>query len=124
MTVRNRKDHVCKVVQSPWVGIRKVGHLRKFLNPLSSEKLVHAIITSHLDYCNIVYYPAYQTRTYPIFNGYKMHQPESLSVPNDGISRLLQDLKLLPVHMWVKFKILTMYKCIVPVLLLTIFVNA
>ena len=46
------KDHVSKVVQSAWVGVRKVGHLRKFLNPLSSEKLVHAFTTSHLDYCN------------------------------------------------------------------------
>ena len=33
------KDHVfTHMTQSAWVGVKKVGHLRKFLNPISSEK--------------------------------------------------------------------------------------
>ena len=82
----DRTSHPLPPIKA-WVGVRKVGHLRKFLNPLSSEKLVHDFITSHhLEYCNhvlaIVYYPAYQTMTYPVFYGFKMPQPQSLSVWN------------------------------------------
>ena len=108
------KDHVSKVVQSAWVGVRKVGHLRKFLNPLSSEKLVHAFITSHLDYCNSL------LSGLPDKDISRLQRIQNASARiikcakrSDSISRLLQDLHWLPVHLRVKFKILlTMYKCV------------
>ena len=108
------KDHVSKVVQSAWVGVRKVGHLRKFLNPLSSEKLVHAFITSHLDYCNSLLFGL------PDKDISRLQRIQNASARiikctkrSDSISRLLQDLHWLPVHLRVKFKILlTMFKCV------------
>ena len=108
------KDHVSKVVQSAWVGVRKVGHLRMFLNPLSSEKLVHAFITSHLDYCNSL------LSGLPDKDISRLQRIQNASARiikcakrSDSISRLLQDLHWLPVHLRVKFKILlTMYKCV------------
>ena len=111
---RELKDHVSKVVQSAWVGVRKVGHLRKFLNPLSSDKLVHAFITSHLDYCNSL------LSGLPDKDISRLQRIQNASARiikcakrSDSISRLLQDLHWLPVHLRVKFKILlTMYKCV------------
>ena len=100
------KDHVSKVVQSAWVGVRKVGHLRKFLNPLSSEKLVHAFITSHLDYCNSL------LSGLPDKDISRLQRIQNVSARiikcakrSDSTSRLLQDLHWLPVHLRVKFKI-------------------
>ena len=96
------------------MGVRKVGHLRKFLNPLSSEKLVHAFITSHLEYCNSLLSglpDKHISRLQRIQNA--SAQIIKCAKRSDSISRLLQDLHWLPVHLRVKFKILlTMYKCV------------
>ena len=34
--------------------IRKISHIRKYLNKSTTEKLLHAFLTSRLDYCNIL----------------------------------------------------------------------
>ena len=85
------------------MGVRKVGHLRKFLNPLSSEKLVHAFITSHLDYCNSL------LSGLPDKDISRLQRIQNASARiikcakrSDSISRLLQDLHWLPVHLRVK----------------------
>ena len=120
------KDHVSKVVQSAWVGVRKVGHLRKFLNPLSSEKLVHAFITSHLDYCNSL------LSGLPDKDISRLQRIQNASARiikcakrSDSISRLLQDLHWLPVHLRGKSsKYFSPCTNALTVLLLTIFVSS
>ena len=72
----------------------------------------------------IVYYPAYQTRTYPYFNGYKM--PESLSVPNAVIVFLLSSKISIGFRSTCGYSSKYFSPCTnaLPVLLMTIFVNS
>lgn len=48
--------HVNKVCQSASYALRAIGQVRKYLDRVSAEKLVHAFVTSRLDYCNSLLY--------------------------------------------------------------------
>ena len=45
------KDHVRNVCHKASFGIYKIGRIRKYLDRASTERLVHAFVSSHLD-CN------------------------------------------------------------------------
>ena len=45
------KDHVRNICRKSFFGIYKIGYIRKYLDRKSTERLVHAFVTSHLD-CN------------------------------------------------------------------------
>ena len=45
-------DSVLSVCKSSFVHIRNLSRIKKFLDSSSLERLVHAFITSKLDYCN------------------------------------------------------------------------
>ena len=107
------KDQVSKTVSAGWSGIYKIGKLRKYLDQSSSEKLVHAFITSHLDYCNsllagipdieISRLQRLQNASARIITRSKRH---------DHITPVLYNLHWLPVHLRIHFKILLiMFKC-------------
>ena len=49
-------DHVTKTCQSATISIRKIGQIRQYLDIKSIETLVHALIMSHVDNCNVLYY--------------------------------------------------------------------
>ena len=51
----NMQQHIRKTCRAAAFGISKIGKIRKFLNRQSTEKLIHAFVTSHLDYCNSLY---------------------------------------------------------------------
>ena len=46
------KEHIRKVCRAATFGIYRIGKIRKYLNQSSTERLVNAFVTSHLDYCN------------------------------------------------------------------------
>ena len=46
------KDHVKNVVRSASFGIHKIGQLNRYLDRKSAERLVHAFVSSRLDFCN------------------------------------------------------------------------
>lgn len=50
----NMKKHVSSVCRSAFAQLRKIGSIRKFLTDESTAQLIHAFITSRLDYCNSV----------------------------------------------------------------------
>ena len=107
------KDQVGKILRSGWYGIYKIGHLRKYLDQKMSEKLVHAFITSHLDYCNGLLAGLPDTE---ISRLQRLQNASARVVTRakriEHISPVLCDLHWLPVHLRVNFKILlTMYKC-------------
>ena len=54
--------HVNKICRSASLALRNIGRVRKYLNQQSKERLVHAFITTRLDYCNSLLYMAYQQR--------------------------------------------------------------
>ena len=44
--------HVANICRAGWFGIYKIGKLRNFLDNSSTERLVHAFVTSRIDCCN------------------------------------------------------------------------
>ncbi|CAH3178448.1 unnamed protein product [Porites evermanni] len=44
--------HVTKTCASAFYYLYNIRHIRKYLSRESTERLVHAFITSRLDYCN------------------------------------------------------------------------
>ena len=54
--------HITKICNSTFYYLYNIRHIRKYLSRESTEKLVHAFISSRLDYCNSLLYgiPDYQ----------------------------------------------------------------
>jgi hypothetical protein len=52
----NMKDHIKKVCQAANFSLRSIRSIRHVLSTESTERLMHAFITSKLDYCNSVLY--------------------------------------------------------------------
>ena len=48
----NLKDHITTICQKSYIQLRNLYHIRKYINKSACETLVHAFITSRLDYCN------------------------------------------------------------------------
>ena len=51
--------HVGKVCSKAFRGLYNIRQIRKFLSMESTKTLVHAFVTSHLDYCNSLLFPDY-----------------------------------------------------------------
>ena len=49
-------DHITKTCQSAVMAIRKIGQVRQYLDRKSIEILVHSLILSHVDNCNVLFY--------------------------------------------------------------------
>ena len=49
------EPHITKIMQIAFLKIRQISYYRKFLTP-SAAKIIHAYITSRLDYCNGLLY--------------------------------------------------------------------
>ena len=49
-------SHVNSICRSASLALRNIGRVRKYLSQSSTERLVHAFITSKLDYCNSLMY--------------------------------------------------------------------
>ena len=52
----NLQSHVDNVRKGAWFCLRKIGQIRKYLNRETTEKLVHAYVSSKLDSINAVLY--------------------------------------------------------------------
>ena len=55
--------HIGEICSNTFHGLYKIRQIRKFLSPESTKTLVHAFVTSHLEYCNSLLFgvPKYQT---------------------------------------------------------------
>ena len=105
---------VANVCKSASFSLYRIGRIRKFLNRSTTEKLVHAFITSRLDYCNSLYshLPVSLTsRLQRIQNS--AARLVTLSRKHEHITPILYDLHWLPVSQRVDFKLLLLtYKCL------------
>ena len=99
--------HVTKACASSFYYLYIIRHIRKYLSRESTERLVHAFITSRLDYCNGLLYgaPEYQIK--------KLQRVMNASArliyrapKYCHITPLLKELYWLPVRLRVDFKIL------------------
>ena len=95
-------------VARPSLGcIKSANEIRKFLNPESTETIIHALVNSHLDCCKSPHFgiPKYQTeRLQKVFNAAARL---IFGIPKfDHISSALCHLHWLPVVYRVQFKLL------------------
>ena len=67
--------HITKTCSSAFYYLYNIRHIRKYLSRESTEKLVHAFISSRLDYCNSLLYgiPEYQTMKLRVMNASARH---------------------------------------------------
>ena len=101
-------NHVCK---SSFYALYRIGKLRTLLDNTCIEKLVHAFISSRLDYCNSISYgcPSYKIQ--------KLQSVQNAaarlithSKKYDHITPILKELHWLPVEERIIFKNLLLVK--------------
>ena len=108
------KSHINSVSQSAYHSLRNIGKIRKYLSPKDCERLVHAFITSKLDYCNAVLYGLPSSEIQKL---QRIQNSDARIVSKakkyDHISPILKKLHWLPVEKRIIFKILlTTYKAL------------
>ena len=104
--------HVSNVCRSAAMAIYKIGQIRKYLDLKTTERLIHAFVTSRLDYCNCLLYglPQYElSKLQRIQNS----AARLTSRKRDNVESVLQELHWLPIAKRIEFKILLItYKCL------------
>ena len=99
--------HMTKTCGSAFFYLYNILHIRKYLTSECTEKLIHAFITSRLDYCNSLLYGV---------PDYRMQKPQRVmnasarliffAPKHCHITPLLQQLHWLPIRLRIEFKIL------------------
>jgi hypothetical protein len=109
-----QSKHVTELVKSCNFHLRSIGQARRFLTQDATTKVIHAFISSRLDYCNSLLYglPDYQiARLQRVQNTAARIVTKTRKF--DHISPVLESLHWLPVGKRIDFKILCLtYKCI------------
>ena len=100
-------DHVNKVVSHSFKILKDIGRIRSMLSQEHTENLVHAVVSSRLDYCNSLFY---NMRKDNIDKLQKVQNAAARLVvrkrKRDSISQAIKDLHWLRVESRVIFKIL------------------
>ena len=101
------QPHINAMTSSMFNQIRKIGTIRKYLDRKSTEILVHAFVTSRLDYCNSLLYGVSQDQ---ITKLQRVHNTAARIVSRtrkyEHITPVLKSLHWLPVNQRIIFKIL------------------
>ena len=105
--------HVAHLAQSCFYQLRQLRVIRRFLTTDAARTLVHAFISSRLDYCNSLLYGITDT----LFGKLQRVQNAAARLvagkhKYDHITPVLRDMHWLPIRFRVQFKIATLvYKC-------------
>ena len=104
LTMEIQVKNICK---SAALALRRIGNIRKYLDMSNAEKLIHAFVTSKLDYCNGLLYGLPQK-----FIG-KLQQIQNSAArivtrttKSENITPILRDLHWLPVSKRIIFKLM------------------
>ncbi|KAL9954606.1 hypothetical protein ACROYT_G042170 [Oculina patagonica] len=99
--------HVTKACASAFYYLYNIRHIRKYLSRESTERLVHAFITSRLDYCNSLLYGAPEHQIKKLQRVMNASARLVYRAPKYcHITPLLRELHWLPVRFRIDFKIL------------------
>lgn len=107
-------DQIKQVCKSSFYFIRNIAKNRNYLTDSATESVVHAFITSKLDYCNSLYYglPKYLLKRLQCIQNSAARLVVQAS-KFDHVTPVLIKLHWLPVRFRIMFKILLMvYKCL------------
>lgn len=108
------ESHVLSVSKSCYIHLRNISKIRKFLDRSSLERVVHAFITTKLDYCNSLLCGAPTSLTN------KLQRIQNIAARiitghgnREHITPVLKSLHWLPVEQRIKFKTLILvYKAV------------
>ena len=101
------EPHINNIMRAAFFKIREISYYRRFLTPSCVKTLIHAYITSKLDYCNGLLYglPSQQlNRLQSILN--TAARLVTMTRKYDHVTPILRDLHWIPVNFRVQFKIL------------------
>ena len=104
----NMSKHVASVCKSAFFQLHNIRHIKNYLSRENLLTLVHAFITSRLDYCNSLLYGVPKEQ---ISKLQRLQNATARLVMDTGknyshITPALYDLHWLPIHACIHFKIL------------------
>ena len=106
--------HVQRICQAGYYQLRNIAKLRRYMDQSSLETIIHAFITSRIDYCNSLLCGANQC----VIRKLQMLQNAAARVLTqtrkvDHITPILKNLHWLPVQQRIVFKLLVItFKCV------------
>ena len=104
MSMERHVNNICKL---GFFQLRKIAHLRKYLNTEATETIVHAFVSSRIDYCNSLLngIPKYLTDRVQRLQNAAVRMVCRLG-KFDHVSQSLMDLHWLPIKQRIQFKTL------------------
>ena len=111
----NFKYHINMKCRTAILNIQKLKHIINVLTPEATRRIVHGMVTSHLDYANALYYGLLENSIKKLQRVQNMAAKVILGKKKlDSSRECLMALHWLPVQERIEYKILTLvYKCIV-----------
>ena len=101
------EDHVNSVCRSAYAQIASISHIRRYLTPEATKSLVHALVTSRLDYCNSLLYGLPKVLLNKLQRVQNVGARLVTKTPrHQHITPVLKELHWLPVDKRIHFKIL------------------
>ena len=98
--------HIGKACSKAFFGLHKIKQIRKFLSEEATVTLIHAFVTSHLDYCNFLLYGVPKCQIDRLGKVLNAAASVTQQVPRySHIIPVLKSLHWLPIGFRVKFKI-------------------
>ena len=100
-------QHISRTVSTAFLKIREISYYRKFLTSSATKTLIHAYVTSRLDYCNGLLYGLPKesiNRLQSVLN--TAARLVTLTRKYDSITPVLKELHWLPVQFRIRYKVL------------------
>ena len=105
----NLNHHINKICRSAYYHLHNIRRIRKYLSRESTEKLIHAFVTSHLDYCNGLLYGLPNNAIVKLQGVQNTVARILYCVPRfSHITPLLYELHWLPIKCRIEYKIITL----------------
>jgi len=103
----NMEKHISITCKSAFYHLRNIASIRKFISSKDCETLIHAFITSKIDYCNSLLsgLPAQQLKKLQHVQN-SAARLLTLSTKHEHITPVLQDLHWLPVSERINYEII------------------
>ena len=110
----NMERQIQNICRSAYFQLRSIGSVRHLLPDAAAAQLVHALITSRLDYCNSLLYGIPDSKMKRLQRLQNIAAHIVARCPKSAhITPVLHDLHWLPVKMRILFKILLLtYRCV------------
>ena len=104
----NMEEHVKNICKTSYYHLRNISKIRKYLTEETTEILVHAFVSSKLDYCNSLLYglPKHNMMSSLQSVQNTVARIVTLTKKFDHITPVLIQLHWLPVHFRILFKVL------------------